>query len=263
MKGRVPFTTNGAATLQGRLDAIGGGFVMLAKKFSIAAMTMSVSLLMVSPAFAQSVFITIDADGNVRDMNGLRIKQLPVVTPERTIYTQSVVAPLPLEPVNTTTTTVVRPMPMTTVTPAPVYTQSVISPFQASSVMPQRTVVKKTVTTTTTPTFSTVVTPDANLSGVLIETLHQRRNELERLISLVDPMQSGTLRQQLALIDTRESAMRSGGVLSFSDAVALATDMDTLNNQLFMINQSNRLSPLVIIDNNGGRQIAVTGSPIF
>lgn len=140
------------------------------------------------------------------------------------------------------------------VTPVPSRTVVVQSGLNAP--VAETTVVKKTVTTTTTRAPEvTATTRYVYMPEVLDHLLNQRKLELEHRISLLPESAAMMLRPQLDEIGVALAALPPG--LTFDTAVSLAMQMDALNDRLVSMGGA-RLTPLVVVDSGGARQIALT-----
>jgi hypothetical protein len=237
---------------------------MFSIKAPVAALSIAASVLLGIPAFADS-FMTVDSNGVVYDISGHKVKTLviapgitvatPAVVPtasancDRVLQTQTIVPQSMLIPLPVDSSRMIINQPITTTVPTPI-----IPPLMEAV---QSTVTRKTVTNTVVPSGSMTITSNS-LPNVLMSVIDNRRSELERQIGLLEPAQSLMLQDQLGQIADEESAARVRGELSYEQALSLASDLDALSNRFFLTNQSVQLSPLVIMDNAGGRQIAVT-----
>jgi hypothetical protein len=133
-----------------------------------------------------------------------------------------------------------------------------------TTVVSQPIVKKVTTTTITRPEIATTtVTRTNNLSDVLVSVIDNRKMELQRQIALLDPMQALPLTTTLTQISNSEQAALADNLMTYDEVLSLAGDLDALNNRVFAVSQANRLNPLVIFGNDGGREIAVTDMQLF
>jgi len=210
---------------------------MFSPKTPIAALSVAWTLLIGLPALAQGTF-AIDPAGNVIDSSGAIVRPRTVVTPM-------------IVPLNWPVAT-----PLATVEP------------EAS--LSDRTVTKKTVITTTSPsgwvedpltTYTTVRRTE--LSSKLTDIMDARRVELATQITFINDLPLNmSLRAKLLEIAAKEAALRKDDCLSYEAAISLGQDFDQLSNEIYTLRQTDRLAPLVLTNVNGSRQIAVTDIPM-
>jgi len=218
---------------------------MLSKVSTFAVTALSAFLIGGSPVLAESYVI--QSDGWLVDSAGTRIKQFTV-----TASTTRLVAPVevPLSGCGkvlgaSLTTTAIEPVvdlsEATSVVGAPierrVITESAIFPVESFVV--------------------------DSLAEALLNVLDERRLVLEDRLAFIEPEQSFVLRTQLAQVEAVENSAQADGKLTYDKAIAIASDLDLLSNQAFMITQRNRLSPLVTISPAGNKEIALGSMPIF
>jgi hypothetical protein len=122
--------------------------------------------------------------------------------------------------------------------------------------------VKKIVTTTTTtyPVASTVIGTE-QFPDLLANVLSARVSDLQRQLALVDETRAWPLRSELDQINTQIVSLRS--CLSFDEALSIAQNLDTINDQALTMAPVVQMSPLVIVEPSGARRIAGTNVEIF
>jgi hypothetical protein len=220
------------------------GKIMCSGRTAIAMLSTALSLLIGLPVLADGLYI-IDPAGNIIDgSSGTIVRKTTVVAP-KVVPTATVSAPL------ATVIDAQSPMPV----PAP------------GTTVTRKIVVTKTTVPSSgwieTPATSYTVTKSACLADVLTDVLDLRRAELARQINLISDVPTNmSLRAQLLEVAAREAALRQDDALTYGDAIALAQQLDQLNTQVYTIRQSDRLTPLVLTNVGGVRQIAVTDMPM-
>jgi hypothetical protein len=129
---------------------------------------------------------------------------------------------------------------------------------------------KTVVTTTTTQRPDAVIatTPQTVIvtsnPGTILSLLDSRRFELDRLIAAklvngqISPGQALQLRQSLELISNRLSDAAINGYGSNDRRViSIATDLDSVSNQLVTLTSIPRLAPVAVVDTSGNARISV------
>lgn len=214
-----------------------------------AAVVVAGTLSLSSAAYAQTsstvVTGTVNVMGDIIDSSGRVIGHLTVGAPGSTT---TLIAPA--VPVSTVQT-VVKPSASTTVVTSP-------------QALPTTTsVVKRTVTTTTS---QVPVTTDriVYMSDVLNDILSNRMALLQQQISILPLDQTIGLRAELERIAAAQAAACiPGKTMAFGQAIAIAEDLDALNNRIALIGAVQPLPNLVVTDSAGGRQIAVQNLSLY
>ena len=218
-------------------------------KATAAAVAVAGTLCLAGVASAQTsstvVTGTINVMGDIVDPSGRVIGHLSVGAPGSTT---TLVAPaIPVGSVQ-----VIKPSSGTT---------TVISTPSVGSIPTTTSVVKRTVTTTTTPVVSERVT---YMSDVLNDILTNRLALLQQQINILPLDQTIGLRAELDRIAAvQAAACASGNRISFGDAIAIAQDLDALNQRVALTGALQPLPSLVIMDASGGRQIAVQNMQLY
>ncbi|HEY9776522.1 MAG TPA: hypothetical protein V6C81_22360 [Planktothrix sp.] len=201
-----------------------------------ALLSLASTLLLALPAFSQVITGSVAANGDLFDTNGNLIGHCngpvtkvmtPVVVPNNSITT---VGP---------TSTVTRSEELTPGGTITTYKKTVTT---TDDVLP--------IATTTIRTYQ--------MNNVLCGVLDARRLVMERQMGNSILPEVVQMKADLAQIYAGELAARNSGTLDYASALSLAARMDEINNRFFAVTGVGRLTPLVMFDSAGNRQIAVT-----